>query len=71
MSHLERAFWLDQARFAVSYEAFHGSIGMSEELKAQRKAIIGIAEKLLEVARDREMDEAVRNWQDFRKGRTK
>lgn len=71
MSHLERAFWLEQARFAVMYEATHGPEGLSEEVKAQRKAIISLAEKLLEVARDREMDEGVRNWLDYQRGRTK
>jgi hypothetical protein len=68
MSHLERAFWLDQARHATMYEAIHGSTGMTEEVKQQRKAIIGIAEKLLEAARDREMDSACEMWKKFRRG---
>lgn len=67
MSALERAFWLDQACHAVAYMIIHSNPpGLTEEQLAQRKAILTIAVRLLEAERNMQMDQAAKNWIDYR-----
>lgn len=65
---IARAFWLSEAVHAVRYEAIHGAPkNLTDEQKAQRTAILNIAAGILENARDREMDEACKDWATFRR----
>jgi hypothetical protein len=67
MSHLARAFWADQAAFAISMTAVHSNPSdLSETQLAQRKAILSIASKIMIAERDKAMDEACGQWRDYR-----
>jgi hypothetical protein len=67
MSAAERAFWNDQASFAIKYTAIHAiPPGLSEAQISQRKAILDIAAQMLIAERDKAMDEACAQWRDYR-----
>ena len=67
MDALNRAHWLDQSRHAVKIESIHGAPpDMTDEVKAQREALLSLAEKILVNARNRAMDEAVGYWEAYR-----
>jgi hypothetical protein len=63
---LSRAFWLDQARFALKYSIIHDVTGLTPEQVAQRSAILTIAEQIISKARDKAMDNAVEHWRAAR-----
>lgn len=65
---VSRAFWLDQARFAVMYESIHGAPpDATPEQKAQRKALLDLVAGILAAASDREMDKACADWLNYQR----
>jgi len=62
---LNRAFWLDQARFALKYSIIHDVAGLTPEQVAQRTTILSIAEQIICKARDKAMDHACDQWRSF------
>jgi hypothetical protein len=63
LSHFDRALWLERCRATLKYEAVHGAPEtLTDTQRAQRSAIVSIAEQIISSARDREMNEACANW---------
>ena len=65
-AELSRAFWLEQAAYAVMYEGIHGEgapPNMSEEQVAQRKVMLEVAQKILIGASERILHRAIYHFQ--------
>ena len=66
MAAFERAYDLEQARYALKYESVHGASTLTDLQREQRSALLKICEQILVNARNREMDAAVAHWQAYR-----
>lgn len=64
-SALARAFWLEQAAYAVQYEAIHGEgapVNMSDEQRQGRERILTLAHDILIAASTRQIKQAINNY---------
>lgn len=67
MSALEEGIGLERARHALKMRLVHGNDGMTEEQIKNRRTILTIAIGLIAAERDKKIDEALAQWQSYKR----